>query len=105
MNDKKTWFRLFHGRNEDNPILEGIWGKDGPVFGPVAYVHTVYGDYVNFAFEAARDDDHHMVVDDGCIQYQGMGYGDWSVFSATEDEAAKEGTITGPESYKPAADA
>ena len=71
-----VYIKLFHGRKSPEEELDD-WGEAGPVFGPFPFVHTTYGDHLKF-------DDSSMgelrVVDD-CLYYDGMYYGDWSVFS------------------------
>lgn len=75
------YIRLFHGRtNPEQDMNE--WGTDGPVFGPYDYVHTTYSSLVRLG----RDDDNCeelRVLDHDLLFYDGVYYGDWSVF--TED--------------------
>lgn len=45
---------LFHGRDDADAILNN-WGYNGPMLGPLRYVHTTYATEINFAFEQASD--------------------------------------------------
>jgi hypothetical protein len=55
------------------------WGDDGPVF-VCDYVHTTYGNRIH----TAEDREDLRVIED-CVYYDGVYYGDWSVFMWTPD--------------------
>ena len=71
------YIRLFHGReNIDEPLDD--WGEDGPVFGPYRYIHTTYAHHVKMGHNSNDVDDLQLAGD--MIYYDGMYYGDWSIF-------------------------
>lgn len=73
----KVGIELFHGRTSPDEQLE-TWGRQGPVF-LVDYVHVTYcGDLKLGLPEPAGDGDLHIV--DDLVFYDGIFYGDWSVF-------------------------
>ena len=73
----KVAIELFHGRTSPDEQLE-TWGRQGPVF-LVEYVHVTYcGDIKLGLPEPAGDGDLHYV--DDLVYYDGIYYGDWSVF-------------------------
>jgi hypothetical protein len=70
-----VYLRLFHGRKTPDHTLDD-WGTDGPVLGPLPYVHVTYCTEIKIgdAFEPIP------IVKD-LAKYKGVYYGDWSVFS------------------------
>lgn len=48
------YLRLFHGRDDADATLHD-WGHNGPMFGPLRYVHATYASEIKFAFEDAAD--------------------------------------------------
>lgn len=78
------YLRLFHGR--ENPGADMYdWGFDGPILGPLNFVHTTYGDNikVEFASGANRrglEENLHFDLFEDMIEFEGNYYGDWSVF-------------------------
>lgn len=74
----KVAIELFHGRTSPDEHLE-TWGRQGPVF-LVDYVHVTYLCDIKLGIpEPAGDGDLHFVED--LVYYDGVYYGDWSVFS------------------------
>lgn len=74
----KVAIELFHGRISPDEQLES-WGRQGPVF-LVDYVHVTYLCDIKLGIpEPAGDGDLHFVED--LVYYDGVYYGDWSVFS------------------------
>ena len=67
--------KLFHGRERPDEQMEN-WGEPGPVFGPFPYFHVTYGCEIKFDDDAGR----HLHIVDDVVYYDGMFYGDWSVF-------------------------
>lgn len=86
------YLALFHGRTDPSEDMED-WGFDGPMIGPLKFVHTTYGNEIKFEFDSedtARrctgmadvsgwltktSDD--LLSSDGGLSY----YGDWTVFN------------------------
>jgi len=73
----KVAIELFHGRTNPDEDLE-CWGSQGPVF-LVDYVHVTYCGGLKLGIpEPAGDGDLRYVGD--LVYYDGVYYGDWSVF-------------------------
>jgi hypothetical protein len=92
---------LFHGRDAIDEILDD-WGFDGPVIGPLDYVHTTYAADVKLRFVDGRDAVRHfpatgfitdlasgrrtpcaeavLSIADDLIVFDGRYFGDWTVF-------------------------
>lgn len=75
----ELYIELFHGRADKDRDMDD-WGSTGPVFGPLCYAHTTYGNEIKLG----QDGDEYGVlrVNDGMVYYNGIWYGDWSVFPA-----------------------
>jgi hypothetical protein len=83
---------LFHGYiNDDDREEGGDWGIDGPVIGPLEYVHTTYAAHIKLWFhdsERAKlyfDKERYCDVElyvgmDNCLSFGGVEFGDWTVF-------------------------
>ena len=71
------YLKLFHGR-EDPAQDMNDWGTDGPIFGPYNYIHTTYVFHIKMGLDSG--DVHNLYVMEDMIHYDGMYYGDWSVF-------------------------
>ncbi len=72
-----VYLELFHGRKTSTEQLED-WGAEGPIIGPFPHFHTTYALEIKFGNEG-----HILtIVSEGLAYYDGMYYGDWSVFSA-----------------------
>lgn len=83
-----AYLKLFHGRASPDEKLDG-WGEEGPIFGPFPFFHTVYGSEITFDAEQA----HTLPIIDDFVFYDGMFYGDWSVYDGPVD-AADESRLT-----------
>lgn len=72
------YIRLFHGRTDPAQNMDD-WGCDGPVFGPYNYMHTTYGQHLKLG----KSDDYvdELFLFEDMLYYDGVYYGDWSVFS------------------------
>ncbi|MHA3790562.1 hypothetical protein [Sphingomonas sp. YL-JM2C] len=102
------YLRLLHGRTDPAADIED-WGAEGPVLGPFAYIHTTYMCDVKFAapvdvmqrfFPEVIADWRARGISSATgplcewqfdiladlIHYDGVLYGDWSVFA---DETRK----------------
>lgn len=86
---------LFHGfRNEKEREKADDWGANGPMIGPLRYVHTTYGHDIKLQFRdekdskkyALKDQDHIWVNKNDCVFFDNMEYGDWTVFSVIEED-------------------
>ncbi len=80
------YIRLFHGRTGPKQDMDE-WGSDGPVFGPYEFVHTTYTSFVRLGRRDGICDEMHVLEKD-MLYYDGVYYGDWSVFT---DETLKKG--------------
>lgn len=62
-------------------------GQDGPTF-RFTYVHTTYGD--DLKIETLDEHEDYFTVFEGMVYYDGMFYGDWSVYSEDSPDAPNE---------------
>ena len=67
------YIKLFHGRKTKEEDMDD-WGFDGPVIGPLPYVHTTYASCIHIG-----DTTDDIEIEDGLVKYDGAYYGDWSV--------------------------
>lgn len=73
------YLELFHGRKDPSQGMDD-WGEQGPIFGPFDYVHTIYAQRI-VAGPFGDDATLELFVVDGLVYYDGMYYGDWSIYS------------------------
>lgn len=81
--DQKTsavYIELFHGRKYPSNDLNE-WGGQGPVLGPLRHFHVTYGMHRIITEEEDWIGDLFFEPD-GCVYYDGMWYGDYSIISA-----------------------
>jgi hypothetical protein len=95
-----VFLELFHGRKSVNEDLQD-WGEQGPILGPLKYVHTTYGADLKLqtvdGVEGNLDVVGHELPD--LVFYDGMFYGDWSVFSP---EVLDDSWVVRIQQYDPA---
>ena len=77
-----VFIQLFHGRKTRDEHMDD-WGVEGPTFGPFDYIHTTYATDIKFG------DNHTLNIYDEMVYYDGMFYGDWSVFSENTKPVTK----------------
>lgn len=70
-----VYIHLFHGRNNVDEAMDD-WGFDGPVLGPLPYVHVTYMSDIKIG-----DDFEPLQIKGDCVEYDGKYYGDWSMFN------------------------
>lgn len=70
---------FFHGRDTKEADMAD-WGFDGPVLGPLEFVHTTYAADIKVCRKGQSDADITLTVDDGVIEFEGKFYGDWTVY-------------------------
>jgi len=68
---------MFHGRTDPSQDMDD-WGTDGPVFGPYNYAHTTYRYHIKLG--KADGDYFELYCFEDMLYYDGIYYGDWSVF-------------------------
>lgn len=97
-----VYLHLFHGRDDPEQDMDD-WGFDGPVIGPLKYVHVTYMTDLKMDMEqdvAAKFfpelieqheemlgrnvvptfcGEHHLYLTEDLVVYDGKYYGDWSV--------------------------
>lgn len=71
------YIRLFHGRTNPDQDMDN-WGSDGPIFGPYEFVHTTYACEIKLGKPDRNCDE--LCTHEDMIYYDGVYYGDWSVF-------------------------
>ena len=69
-----VYLELFHGRMTPEEELDG-WGFEGPVLGPLPFVHITYGFHIKF-----EEDFDLYVHKSGLVFFEGCYYGDFSIF-------------------------
>jgi hypothetical protein len=72
-----VYLKLFHGRKKVTQNLND-WGHDGPMIGPLAYVHGTYQHHLAVENEDGVGEGCIEYVDD-CLYYDGYYYGDFTV--------------------------
>lgn len=81
-----VYLQLFHGRTNPNQDMED-WGTDGPVFGPLRYVHNTYKSNIKLG---VGDQDEEIWFYEDMVYYDGVHYGDWSVIPAATVEGNRD---------------
>ena len=76
------YIRLFHGRTDPKQDMDD-WGSDGPAFGPYKFAHTTYQCHLKLGRLDGNCDELYIVGPD-MVFYDGIYYGDWSVFGEAE---------------------
>ncbi|MBW7989290.1 MAG: hypothetical protein FVQ84_04635 [Planctomycetes bacterium] len=79
------YIRLFHGRTDPNQDMDEC-GSNGPVLGPYKYIHTTYKNY--FRLAKLNDNCDELFLHEDMLYYNGVYYGDWSMFT---EEIFKKG--------------
>ena len=74
------YIRLFHGRTDPNQDMDD-WGTDGPVFGPYEFAHTTY--MWDLKLGKSKGNCDELYTHEDMVYYDGVYYGDWSIFDAT----------------------
>jgi hypothetical protein len=74
---KQVALQLFHGQRSPDEDMDN-WGTQGPVF-LVDYVHVTYRCDIKLGIPEPAGDGDLRFVDD-LVFYDGVYYGDWSVF-------------------------
>jgi hypothetical protein len=87
---------LFHGfKNEDARQKADDWGANGPLIGPLRYIHTTYACHIKFEFVDVTDMEKYgfnkgrdsLAIDkNACVVFKDMQYGDWTVFNVTKED-------------------
>lgn len=81
-----VYLELFHGRKLGEELDD--WGTQGPIF-KADYFHTTYATEIKF------NDRNVLTIVSGdsnesqCVYYDGVYYGDWSVFGQGTFKAAQ----------------
>jgi hypothetical protein len=73
-----VYIELFHGRTPKDKELDD-WGSNGPLFGPYTCIQQTYMATIRM-IKANGDEDMLWVVDD-LVYYNGVYYGDFTIYS------------------------
>lgn len=85
---------LLHGRDNPKQKMDG-WGFNGPMIGPLRWVHATYTRTVRIAFECGtdalryfgvRETDHFLKLNGDMLMFGGKFYGDWTVYAVNPDD-------------------
>jgi hypothetical protein len=90
------YLAAYHGRESVDRQMDD-WGSSGPLFGPLISCHTTYARLIRLQFESASDEarlfraiefphPQHLRLEQDLILYNGVYYGDWSLFVAGPDD-------------------
>ena len=97
------YLALFHGRDTKKEDMDD-WGYDGPLIGPLRYVHTTYDSNVKIAFAEGSDelilrpftvyglkggDDILFRTEEGLFPFKRRFYGDWTVFNLKDGKVVE----------------
>ena len=76
-----VYLELFHGRKTPGEQLDD-WGTQGPILGPLAFVHTTYAQDIKIQTADGHAGVLRVVGEEmpDVLYYDGVYYGDWSVF-------------------------
>lgn len=74
-----VYIRLFHGRTNPYQNMDD-WGADGPVFGPYRFAHITYSWDLKMGRPDDEDCDVLHVHPCDMVYYDGVYYGDWTIF-------------------------
>jgi hypothetical protein len=86
---------LFHGRNDPTDQMID-WGFNGPLIGPLTFVHTTYTSTIKLDFVSDKDarryfpnqGDHMLTVSEDMVLFDSKFYGDWTVFYVGDADCA-----------------
>lgn len=86
---------LFHGRLDPADAMDD-WGFNGPLIGPLSFVHTTYTNHIKLGFENDCDAKRYfpvqanymLTVSDDMVLFDNKFYGDWTVFYVDEGDCA-----------------
>ena len=86
---------LFHGRLDPADAMDD-WGFNGPLIGPLSFVHTTYTNHIKLDFENDCDakrylpqqTDYVLPVNEDMVFFKNRFYGDWTVFYVDESDCA-----------------
>lgn len=90
---------LFHGRKKPDEELDD-WGFNGPVIGPLEFVHTTYASEVKIEFKTMADFERYfpeeakrrregglfgdpsaqLSIHEDMLVFEGEYFGDWTVY-------------------------
>lgn len=78
-----VYLELFHGRSSQTEQLDD-WGTQGPILGPLKYVHTTYASDIKVETADGQAGVLSVVGEQApdLLYYDNLYYGDWSVFSS-----------------------
>jgi hypothetical protein len=87
---------LLHGRDHTHQQMND-WGFNGPMIGPLQWVHTTYACTIRLSFESAIDGeryfgdagtDHELELAGDLLVFGGKYYGDWTVYCVEPEGCA-----------------
>ena len=81
-----AYIELFHGRTDPKEELED-WGRPGPIFGSLQFVHTTYACHIKFNYADESQRHGWLNVTEDFVYYDGVYYGSstcdaWFFFDA-----------------------
>lgn len=78
-----VYLYLMHGRKDPEQDMDD-WGLEGPYIGPLRNMHTTYASTLHLKFADGKETGplypEVMCIADDMLYWDGVYYGDWSVF-------------------------
>jgi hypothetical protein len=88
--EPSVYLELFHGRSPADEELDD-WGQDGPVFGPLNFVHTTYCSDIKIQpKDRPNDNADELFIQSDMVYYDNVWYGDWTVFAVHDVKELSE---------------
>ena len=88
---------LFHGRENPRQKMDD-WGFNGPMIGPLRWVHTTYTKNIRIEFESVSDAahildvhsvEHFLELNGDLLVFAGKYYGDWTVYVVDPEDCER----------------
>ncbi len=80
------YLNLYHGRTDPNKDMDGEWGTNGPIIGPIQLSHT-YG--LIKIHDKDWDEFSHLNMYEGMVFFDGVYYGDFEIMTEETELIAK----------------
>jgi hypothetical protein len=80
------YLNLYHGRTDPEKDMDGEWGTNGPIIGPIQLSFT-YGCIK--IHDKDWDDFQHLIMREEMILFDGVYYGDFEIMTEETELIAK----------------
>jgi hypothetical protein len=80
------YLNLYHGRTDPNKDMDGEWGTNGPIIGPIQFSWT----YGSMKIHDKNWDDFSFITErEGMVFFDGVYYGDFEIMIEATELIAK----------------